>query len=66
MTGEEIKAIVEENNRTIETLMKPNQFVLNNMIRDLLEANAKLQRQCPHKFLNGYCEYCLMEEPHEG
>lgn len=66
MTGEEIKTLIEVNNRKIEELMKPNQFVLNNMIRKLLETNAGLQKQCPHKFEEGYCSFCLMEEPHEG
>lgn len=66
LTGEQVKTLIEVNNQEIEKLMKPNQFILNNKIRELLEANAELQKQCPHDFKEGYCNFCFMREPNEG
>ena len=42
MTGNEIKEKIETNNKIIEGLLSPNQFTLNNTIRELLEENKKL------------------------
>jgi hypothetical protein len=28
----------------------------------LLKENDELQAQCKHSFVDGYCEYCYMEE----
>ena len=47
-------------------MFNPNQFVLNNTVRDLLKENENLQKQCPHHFVNGYCEFCFMEEPNNN
>ena len=66
LTGEQIKTLIEANNQKIEEIMKPNQFVLNNMIKELLEDNARLQKQCPHDFEEGYCNFCFMRESDEG
>lgn len=63
MTPMEIHKKIVENNKTIQDLFSPNIFTLNNMVSDLLKENAALQAQCPHKFVDGYCEYCLLEEP---
>lgn len=63
MTPLEIHKKVEFNNKLIQDMFNPNQFVLNNAVKDLLKENENLQKQCPHNFVNGYCEFCLMEEP---
>ena len=62
MTGNEIKEKNETNNKIIEGLLSPNQFTLNNTIRELLEENKKLQDQCKHVFEGGYCIYCYKGE----
>lgn len=61
-TGEEIKKLIDANNATIEQILKPNQFTLNNIVAQLLNENKMLQTQCPHKFEDGYCIYCCKEE----
>lgn len=62
MTGQEIKAKIDANNKAIEGLMNPHQFTLNKGIQKLLEENVRLQRECPHSFNNGYCIYCQRKE----
>ena len=62
MTNLEIKQKIDTNNHIIETLLSPSEFTLNNTIRDLLKENDELQQQCTHSFVDGYCEYCYMEE----
>lgn len=62
MTNLEIKEKIDANNKLIETLLNPSMFTLNNTIKDLLAENAALQAQCTHNFVDGYCEYCMMEE----
>jgi hypothetical protein len=62
MTNLEIKQKIDENNKIIETLLNPNMFTLNNVIKDLLIENGELQAQCTHNFVDGYCEYCQKEE----
>lgn len=62
MTNLEIKEKIDLNNSIIEKLLNPNQFTLNNTVKDLLKENDELQKQCTHNFVNGYCEYCYMEE----
>ena len=61
MTNLEIKQRIDENNSIIEQLVTPNKFTLNNTVAKLLEENKKLQTQCQHNFINGYCEYCYAE-----
>lgn len=63
MTNLEIKQRIDINNKVIQDAFSPNQFVLNNVIKDLLKENEDLQKQCTHNFVDGYCEYCYMEEP---
>lgn len=63
MSPLEIHEKIEFNNKLIQDMFNPNQFVLNNTIKDLLKENENLQKQCPHSFVNGYCEFCFMEEP---
>ena len=62
MTNLEIKEKIDANNKVIETLLNPNTFTLNNTIKELLKENDELQAQCQHSFVEGYCEYCYMEE----
>ena len=62
MTNLEIKEEIDRNNKLIQDLLNPSEFILNNTIRDLLKANEELQAQCTHNFVEGYCEYCYSEE----
>ena len=62
MTNLEIKQKIDSNNELIEQLLSPNVFTLNTTIMKLLEENRKLQAQCNHNFVGGYCEYCYTEE----
>lgn len=62
MTNLEIKEKIDINNKIIETILSPSEFTLNNTVRDLIAENAELQKQCTHSFVDGYCEYCYMEE----
>jgi hypothetical protein len=62
MTNLEIKEAIDRNNKLIESLLNPSMFTLNNSIRDLLAENAELQKQCTHSFVDGFCEYCCVEE----
>ena len=62
MTNLEIKEKIDANNKLIETLLNPTAFTLNNTVKDLLKENDYLQAQCTHSFVDGYCEYCYMEE----
>lgn len=62
MTNLEIKEKIDQNNKIIETILSPTEFTLNNTVRQLLEENGELQKQCTHSFVDGYCEYCYMEE----
>ena len=55
MTNLEIKQKIDENNSIIEQLVTPNKFTLNNTVAKLLEENKKLQAQCQHNFIKGYC-----------
>lgn len=63
MRGIDIKAKIDQNNKLIETILNPNQFILNNQIQALLIENEKLQAQCKHDFEDGYCVYCYKEAP---
>ena len=62
MTNLEIKQKIDMNNKIIESLLSPTTFTLNNTIKELLKENDVLQAQCTHNFVDGYCEYCYMEE----
>ncbi len=62
MTNLEIKERIDQNNRIIESLFNPNIFTLNNTVKELLSENDALQHQCTHSFVDGYCEYCYLEE----
>ena len=63
MTNLEIKEQIDSNNKAIKDLLTPNQFILNNTIRDLVDSNKRLQAQCTHEFEDGYCKYCYSIDP---
>ena len=59
MNGLEIKEAIDNNNKLIEGMLVPNQFTLNNIIKDLLKENEELQNKCNHEFDEyGFCIYC--------
>jgi hypothetical protein len=62
MTNLEIHEKINFNNKLIEDMMSPGQFVLNNTIADLVKENSALQKQCEHHFVNGFCEFCYKQE----
>lgn len=62
MTNLQIKEKIDSNNAIIANILSPNIFTLNSTVANLLEENRKLQAQCRHSFIGGYCEYCYMEE----
>ena len=62
MTQIEIRRAIDLNNELINTLLTPNQFTLNNEVARLLQENKNYQSKCQHHFVNGYCEFCDMEE----
>jgi hypothetical protein len=62
MTNLEIKKEIDKNNKLIQDILNPSEFTLNNTVRDLLRANEELQMLCTHSFVDGYCEYCYLEE----
>ena len=62
MNGVEIRAAIDANNKMIQDIMSPNTFILNNVIRDLLNENHKLQELCSHQFEEGFCIFCDKEE----
>lgn len=57
-----IRRKIDENNKIIRESFSPNQFTLNNIIANLLAENRELQDQCQHHFVDGYCEFCDLEE----
>lgn len=62
MTNLQIKEEIDRNNKLIQDILNPSEFTLNNTVRDLLKVNEELQAQCTHNFVDGYCEYCYLEE----
>lgn len=62
MNNLEIKEQIDRNNKIIESIFMPNQFVLNNSIRELLKENEELQKKCTHQFEDGYCIFCYKEQ----
>lgn len=62
MTNLQIKEKIDMNNKTIESLLNPSVFTLNNTVKALLQENDDLQALCKHNFVDGFCEYCYKEE----
>lgn len=65
MTALEIHNKIDQNNKLIRELFTPNVFTLNNAVSELLNENKELQKQCPHCFVDGYCEFCYKGENEE-
>lgn len=61
--SQKIRQKINENNKRIETILRPDTFVLNEEVKALLDENRKLQQECEHRFENGVCVYCDKEEP---
>ena len=62
MTGLQIKAAIDQLNSLMETLLNPSVFTVNNEVIALTKEIETLQNQCPHSFVEGYCEYCYKRE----
>jgi hypothetical protein len=62
MTQLERKEKIDQNNKLIKELLNPSEFTLNNTISNLLKENAELQSGCEHSFVEGFCEYCYLQE----
>lgn len=62
MTQDEIRTRISENNAKINEFLLKGIFVLNADIVTLLTENSTLQSQCRHSFVDGFCEYCDLEE----
>lgn len=62
MSNLEIKQQIDKNNQAIEDLITPGTFVLNEQIKELLEINDALRRECTHEFKDGVCIYCYAKE----
>ena len=62
MTQEEIKEKIDFNNQLIESLLKPDFFVLNQQVFSLLKENEALRLECEHEFENGVCKFCGKSE----
>ena len=61
-TNEQIREKINQNNSIMQSLFNPTQFTLNEHINDLMQENVRLQMMCTHKFENGVCIYCDMQE----
>ena len=62
MNGKEIFTKINANNKKIEELINPAQFVLNAEVQALLKENDELRGQCAHEFENGICKFCGQKE----
>ena len=64
MSGEEIKQKIKYLNDQIEFIQNSSvvTFILNPKIMSLQSEISKLQKQCPHMFVNHACLYCNLEE----
>ncbi len=62
MEGQEIKELINFNNKKIEQLLDPTTFVLQPEVQQLLDENQKLRTICPHIFTQGVCMYCGMDK----
>lgn len=48
--------------KEIESRLNPGQFILNPEQAQLYKKIEALQKQCQHNYVDGVCEYCMMEE----
>lgn len=64
MNGTEIRFKIDENNKVIQQLL--NKFILNSELKELMDENEQLRKECPHNFVNGVCTYCDVLEEYLG
>ena len=63
MTSQEIRTRIDLNNQTIEKIIQPGTFTLNEAAYRILKENDELRAQCQHEFNDdGICIYCDFEE----
>lgn len=62
LSNNEIREKIDNNNRIIESMLRPNFFTLNNIVADLLKENESLQHQCNHQYEEGFCIWCYKQE----
>ena len=60
MNMETIRALIDKNNEIIKSA--PFTFVLDDKVTKAMIENEELRAKCDHKFENGVCIYCDMEE----
>ena len=65
MNGLEIKEKIDKNNKLIESLLTPNQFTLNNTVKDLLKENDELQSNVP-MYLKKVIVFIAIREKNNG
>lgn len=56
--GQEIKNRVAELNNLIQETLWPQYMVIDEKIGEIVKELEELQKQCPHYFVEGQCEYC--------
>lgn len=54
----DIRREIDALNNEIEQSLRPNQFILNNLIVDISQRIKTLQDICVHDYRDGYCIYC--------
>lgn len=62
MTNEEIRKEIDENNEQLKHCVHTGSFIFDLFAAELRTRNNKLRSLCTHKFENGKCIYCDMEE----
>ena len=60
--SKEIKDKIAVLAKEYDELFDPSTFVLKPRLIEIQTEIMKLQRQCEHKFENGFCIYCAREE----
>jgi hypothetical protein len=60
--SKEIKDKIAILTREYEEIFDPSTFVLKPRLIEIQTEIMKLQRECNHSFVNGFCEYCAREE----
>lgn len=56
MNGNEIREKINNNNEKIWKLL--DTFMLTGEIKQLMNDNDELRKQCKHEYIDGVCKYC--------